>query len=188
LGRIYAFTHIRIYIGWATSTLLQFNASTFFAGPHTLIYSINYILTLKILKNQDIRMENERSYHRVRQLCLQHHLSLAVLFGSYTGQKTDQNSDVDIAVMPEQPDTEVDLLQLIVDIESMYNKTVDLVLLSSKTDSLILFEIFRNGRLLYEKEAGLFDAQFVRACKLYYDTAPLRIMESQYLQSLTKTG
>jgi predicted nucleotidyltransferase len=119
----------------------------------------------------------------LRHYCRERHIRLAVLFGSWAQARGRQGSDVDVAILPAwgcPPDT----LQWIFDFQALfYDRHVDLVVLRPHTDPLLLFKIFFKGRPLYEDVPGLFQAQRIRAWKLYLDTAPLRQRQKSFLEA-----
>ncbi|WP_448382715.1 nucleotidyltransferase domain-containing protein [Desulfosoma sp.] len=119
----------------------------------------------------------------LRRYCRERHIRLAVLFGSWAQGKGRQGSDVDVAVLPARG-CHPDPLQWIFDFqEFFFDRHVDLVVLSPHTDPLLLCEIFFTGRPLYEDVSGVFQAERIRAWKLYLDTAPLRRRRKSFLEA-----
>ncbi len=105
-----------------------------------------------------------------------------VLFGSSVSGKTRRTSDTDIAVKLEQ-NTEVSKLELIYELSELFRgKEIDLVVLTADTAPLLLYEIFSNGRLLYEKYPGIFDKERLKAWKRYIDTQKIRTLQKNYLK------
>lgn len=100
---------------------------------------------------------------------------LAILFGSAANPSASDPRDIDLAVefevMP-GPETRLALIGSLQDVAG--RRVVDLVFLHRDTDPVLLFEVFRGGRPLYEGEPGLFVRGAVRAAALYDDAEPFR--------------
>jgi predicted nucleotidyltransferase len=106
---------------------------------------------------------------------------LVVLFGSLA--RGEDGRDVDLAVQPaadpgllEQGGWQATLEEL------MAPRPVDLVLLHDGLSPLARFEIFRDGRCLYEAQPGLFSAEQDRAFFLYADSEKFRRAEQEMLR------
>jgi predicted nucleotidyltransferase len=98
---------------------------------------------------------------------------LVVLFGSTAREGTGR--DLDIAVLVREDIdlfTQADWLEKLAAIADPI--PVDLVLITNGLSPLTRFEIFRHGRCLYEREAGLFDREWDRAFFLHADSEWLR--------------
>lgn len=100
---------------------------------------------------------------------------LLVLFGSAADGAGAQAGDVDLAVVfPKLPDAER-RLALIGEIQDVCDsRTADVVFLHPDTDPVLRFEIFRGGVPIYERSAGLFNDEVVRALALFEDALPFR--------------
>lgn len=119
---------------------------------------------------------------KIKDFCIKNKIQLMVLFGSSASGKTRRTSDTDIAVKLEQ-NAEVSKLELIYELSELFmGKEIDLVVLTADTDPLLLYEIFSNGRLLYEKYPGIFDKERLRAWKRYIDTQKIRMLQKNYLK------
>jgi predicted nucleotidyltransferase len=119
-------------------------------------------------------------------LCEEHGIELLVLFGSRADGKSHPGSDIDLAVKI-RPHREVSKLELIFRLGGLFDDgEIDLVLLTRDTDPLLLHEIFTKGRPLHEAQAGIFDAERLRAWKLYLDTEDLRKMQVTYLRKFAE--
>ncbi|HAK88118.1 MAG: hypothetical protein A2077_02905 [Nitrospirae bacterium GWC2_46_6] len=122
----------------------------------------------------------------IRRFCEENNIELLVLFGSHVSGETHPESDVDVAVKFGEK-AEVSKLELIYRLDNILDgKNIDLVILTSDTAPLLLYEIFFNGRPLYERITGIFDAEKLRAWKLYIDTKKLRAMQKKYLKEFTE--
>lgn len=115
-------------------------------------------------------------------------IELLVVFGSVAGRTERPGSDIDLAVKMKKGRT-MAKLELIYHLGAFFvDREIDLVVLSIDTDPVLLFEIFSAGKPLYEDKPGVFDNEWLRACKLYYDTEKLRRMQAEYLRKLSNGG
>lgn len=125
---------------------------------------------------------------RVRDVCLDvGGVRLAIVFGSHATGKAGTQSDVDVGLLPSDPELplapELELarrLSLAVDAE------VDLVRLD-RDDPFLGFEVARTGRLAVEAAPGLFAAYRADAVSRWFDfeetIAPHR---KAYLERLSR--
>ena len=119
---------------------------------------------------------------KIKDFCIKNKIQLMVLFGSSASGKLHLKSDTDIAVKLEQ-NAEVSKLELIYELSELFmGKEIDLVVLTTDTDPVLLYEIFSSGRLLYEKYSGIFDREKLKAWKRYIDTKKIRILQKRYLK------
>jgi len=118
----------------------------------------------------------------IKSFCEENRISLFVVFGSWARKETHPRSDIDIAVVPEDSDSVVDKLKLICSLESIFERPVDLTVVTKDTDPLLGFEIFFRGKPLYEKTDGLFEKQKLAAWKKYLDTEKIRKMERDFVE------
>ena len=122
----------------------------------------------------------------IKSFCRENGFDLLVLFGSSAADRTHIESDMDVAVKCSE-NTKISRLQMIYELDDFFNgKKIDLVLLSPDTDPLLLYEIFCNGKCLYESRKGLFTKEKLRAWKLYLDTDKIRKMNKKYLKDFVK--
>ena len=123
---------------------------------------------------------------KIKEFCEENKLSLFVVFGSYANLKTHKKSDIDIAVLPENYNSEVDKLKLIYELERIFDLPVDLVVVTNHIDSLLEFEIFSNGKSLYEERDGLFEERRLKAWKKYLDTERIRELRGEFINNYIK--
>lgn len=122
----------------------------------------------------------------IKKFCPQAGVELLVRFGSTARGTARAGSDVDLAVKME-PGRTASKLDLLYQFGGMFgDREIDLVVLTIDTDPVLLFEIFSQGRPLYEARSGLFDAERLRALKLFYDTGKLRAFREDYLKKAVK--
>jgi len=113
-------------------------------------------------------------------ICHRYDIELLILFGSAAFETCHAGSDVDLAVKP-AINKQISKLHLIQDLEAIFqDRQIDLTVLTKYTDPLLLFEIFSNGRLLFESVAGIFEKNRLKAWHLYLDSMPLRQLEKSY--------
>jgi predicted nucleotidyltransferase len=116
----------------------------------------------------------------VRDLARRFRWRLVVLFGSVA--RDGKGRDLDLAVLPaampgllEEGGWQAELEALCVPWE------VDLLLLNPETSPVTRFQVFRDGRCLYEAEAGLFERERDRAFFLYADSEHFRRQQRETL-------
>ncbi len=118
----------------------------------------------------------------IKSFCEENNIELLVLFGSCASGGMHPARDIDVAVKSGQK-AEISKLELIYQLgDFLDGKDLDLVILTPDTDPLLLYEIFSRGRPIYEKNPGIFDAERLRAWKLYLDTERVRMMQKKYLK------
>ena len=100
---------------------------------------------------------------------------LLVLFGSEALGRAGRGSDLDLAISFDPLPTAEERLRIVGEIQDLcVPRSADVVFLRPETDPVLRFEIFRNGKTLYERERGLFVEERVRALMLYEDALPFR--------------
>lgn len=122
----------------------------------------------------------------IKSFCQESGIELLVLFGSSAGDTSETARDIDIA-MKLKKGIRISKLKLIYKLDDFFNrKNIDLVLLTSDIDPLLIYEIFSTGKCLYERRKGIFEKEKLRAWKLYLDTEKIRSMRSRYLKDFVK--
>jgi predicted nucleotidyltransferase len=110
-----------------------------------------------------------------------HKIMLVILYGSHATDEADEFSDWDIAVMPKHH-TRPQWLSLLSDIHTTFEIEVECAIITTETDPLFRWEVFRQGIALYEDEPGRFNDEYVMAWKIYLDTAKLRRWEKEVIE------
>lgn len=123
---------------------------------------------------------------QINEFCHQNKIALFIIFGSYAKAKTHAMSDIDIALNFQDRNAQIDKLQLIFELEGIFDQQVDLVVLTPFTDPVLLFEIFTNGKPIFEKEPFLFEEHKLIAWKKYLDTEKFRGMQHQYIKNYVR--
>jgi predicted nucleotidyltransferase len=124
---------------------------------------------------------------RLCQWCREQSIRLCVLFGSQASGQTHDRSDIDLALWPHQVQLADVKLRWWSELERLLDQKVSLVLVSPAVDPLLGFEIVRAGRVIYEREDGLWQQQRLQLWRLYTDTAPLRQLERQKLREFAES-
>lgn len=98
-------------------------------------------------------------------------LKLVMVFGSVVTGKTHKRSDIDLAFFFENRVDILDLTNRV--IRLLKTDNVDVVDLG-RASPLLKFSAARYGKVLYEREPGLFSAFYSLAFRRYVDTKKLR--------------
>jgi predicted nucleotidyltransferase len=127
---------------------------------------------------------------KLKKICEKHHIDLVVLFGSRAQGNSRRDSDLDIAVHLYPYDAKCDKLGLIVDLDHLFQRTIDLVVLNTVESDTLRHEIFKHGQPLYDRAGDLFTALKVDAFLRFGDSEYLRRIRDQslrrYLEGLGK--
>ncbi len=98
-------------------------------------------------------------------------LKLVLLFGSAVLGKVHKQSDIDLAFLFDKP---VDILSLTNRvIRLLHADNIDVVDLR-RASPLLKFSVVKNGRLLYERQPGMFNEFYSLAFRMYVDSKKLR--------------
>lgn len=102
-----------------------------------------------------------------------YNIELLVYFGSYQTEYYNQESDIDIAFLASGPLALDDQISLLEDLIRLHRKSeLDLVDLR-RADPVLRYEVALNGKVLYEKEVGLFERYSLFYIKRFYELKPL---------------
>lgn len=113
----------------------------------------------------------EELKNRLSPIFKEEDIRLVILFGSAASGKIHKNSDVDIAFLFDKP---VDILELTNRvIRLMHTNSVDVIDLR-RASPLLRFSIVKRGKLLYEKQPGMFNGFSSLVFRTYIDTKKLR--------------
>lgn len=108
-----------------------------------------------------------------------------VPFGS--AARGEAARDLDLAVLPAtMPSLLTQGAWLAAPEERLASWAVDLLLLGDETSPVARFEVFRQGRCLFEAEPGLFSREQDRAFFLYADSEPIRRQMREVLHARTE--
>lgn len=118
--------------------------------------------------------------------CQEHPVRLAVLFGSQATGKVHQQSDVDLALWPDQPLATRSKLRWLRELEDLLRQEVNLILVSADLDPVLGFEIQRNGQLIFEREPELWSHHRAQLWHSYNDSLPFRRAAYQRLRQFAE--
>ncbi len=108
----------------------------------------------------------------------------AYIFGSQAKGKGSKLSDVDIALLLKEgvdPVRRFNLrLQFMVDLEGVYHRQVDVVILN-EVKPLLQYQVLKYGRILYEREREKRVQFEMRARRAYFDIKPGLELQSRAL-------
>lgn len=106
-------------------------------------------------------------------------LQLVLLFGSAVTGKMHKQSDIDLAFLFDKP---VDILTLTNKVIRLLNTdNIDVIDLR-RASPLLKFSIVKNGRLIYEKEQGIFNEFYSLAFRRYIDTKKMRVAQAKAIE------
>lgn len=118
---------------------------------------------------------------KIRILAEQYRLTFVILFGSQATGKTHRESDVDIAYQSVEPLSLREEGKLILDLMPIFKTNkIDLVALHN-APPLLLNEIVRTGRVLYERIPAAFVDFYLYARRVYDESRPLFRLRSEYV-------
>jgi predicted nucleotidyltransferase len=128
----------------------------------------------------DVTVTTEQQ-QALAELASSHRWRLVVLFGSTA--RAGKGRDVDVAVLPSGDVSLMEQGGWQARLEALFApEPVDLLLLHDALSPLTRFEVFRDGKCLYEAEPGLFSAEQDRAFFLYADSEKFRRASREMLR------
>ena len=132
-------------------------------------------------------MENiDKLKEKSKEIADKYGLSFVALFGSQATGRTNQKSDIDIAVIRKHPINFDDRLKIIGDFSDMLKREdVEVVDLVSASPTL-MYVVVRDGKLLYEEKENDFLNWKLYAIKIWMETAWLRDMSRKSLVDWAK--
>ncbi|MFQ6082335.1 MAG: nucleotidyltransferase domain-containing protein [Candidatus Aminicenantia bacterium] len=121
---------------------------------------------------------------RLRKICKKSNLNLVILFGSHATKKgIKKESDIDIGILYKKVENIVknDLRLTQAFIKVLGNDRVDLIYLNY-ADPLLLFEMAKNGILLYQDKEDRFAEFKIKAIKRHLDAEKFYKLEDLCLE------
>lgn len=130
------------------------------------------------------RVTTSELAQKLRPLFERPDVQLVMLFGSYVSGNVHPRSDLDLAILAQEP---LDLVGLTTEIiQLLHLNDIDLVDLRRATP-LLAREIVRQGVVLYERDPGTY-AQFVSlTIRRYVDTRKFREAQQLSVQRFLQT-
>ncbi len=123
---------------------------------------------------------------KIRDICKSHGIKILVLFGSALFKNP---RDIDLAAFPETgatPDS-INKLELISELESLFRKKADIVVINPGSSTTLLYEICRGSLLLYEEEPGSFEDERSIAFRKYADTFKIRKLREENIKNFARS-
>ncbi len=123
---------------------------------------------------------------KIAEWCRGRPVKLCVLFGSQATGRQRPDSDVDLAIWPDQAPSAQTKLTWLRELETLLGKSVSLALVSADLDPVLGFEIVRDGRLIYEQQAELWFKHRAQLWHAYNDSLPFRLAARKQLNQFAK--
>lgn len=123
---------------------------------------------------------------KVAVWCSNKPVKLCVLFGSQATGRQRPDSDVDLAIWPDQAPSAQTKLTWLRELETMLGKPVSLALVSADLDPVLGFEIVRDGRLVYEQQPELWFKHRSQLWHAYNDSLPFRRASREHLNQFAR--
>ncbi|BAF70683.1 type VII toxin-antitoxin system MntA family adenylyltransferase antitoxin [Nitratiruptor sp. SB155-2] len=127
---------------------------------------------------------------KLKNYFCQKEIDFALLFGSFAKNKAHHLSDVDIgAYFLKEPDI-LDIGEMVLDLEEITGKRVDLVVLNDlyKKNPLLSFNIVQNHETLCVKDENKYVDFKANSYLWYFDHEPLFAMQKVAFEQRVKNG
>ena len=118
---------------------------------------------------------------QLKSIAEKYGLRLIVLFGSQVTGRTHLESDVDVAVWTTRPLTSARRTRLWMELSDAFRAEIDLAVLNH-AEPLLLSQVARKGKLLYENKRWAWDEFKAYAFRYYEDTQKFRDDLTRYLK------
>ncbi len=130
-------------------------------------------------------MKTEKSdlLKKIKQLATKYRFLFVVQYGSSIAGLAPR--DYDIAFASDHI-PKISPLEIARRLQSHFDKPLDIVFLTTRTDPLLSYEILTKGKLLYERKKESYIKFKVFAWKRYLDTKKFRDLEDLYLKKEIK--
>ncbi len=123
--------------------------------------------------NGDEFMVIRLDYCEIGEIAKKYDMEFMVYFGSYQTKFYNKNSDIDIGILSSRCLDTDKLMKLLEELIIFHRKSeIDLVDLRS-AEPILRYEIAKDGKLLYEREEGLFERYRLFYIKRFYELTPL---------------
>jgi len=120
-------------------------------------------------------------------LCKKYQINLMIIFGSFVTENFNHKSDIDLAILA----TNINLIKdnrvlILKKLENLFkHREIDLILLNH-ADPLLKFNIATEGKMIYEKEAGIYNEFLVRAMNEHNDAKKFYKLDKKYINDFLK--
>ncbi|MBE7530649.1 MAG: nucleotidyltransferase domain-containing protein [Chloroflexi bacterium] len=109
-------------------------------------------------------------------------VQLCVLFGSQATGKARTDSDIDLALWVKPPPEPLVKLRWLGELIDLLGKEVNVVWVGPDTNPVLGFEIVRDGRVLFEREPGIWATKQLHLWHAYTDAAPFRRLAREQMR------
>jgi hypothetical protein len=128
------------------------------------------------------RQEREKLINKLKKVLSKQPIKLAYLYGSYARGQETPKSDIDIAIVLENPHCKM-VFGFPADVSiHISGKEIDLRVMDEKTEPVFLHSVLKNKILLFAKDEKTRIDFEVKAMKTYFDTEHLRKLNYYYLK------
>ena len=117
-------------------------------------------------------MEIKTKSKEIGEIAQKYGLELVVLFGSRARGDNRSASDADVAYLASVPLPLMDEARLALELAPILGGVIDLANIKGASP-LLARHIFKDGKTLYEREAGLSTEMFIKSLRVYQETVPL---------------
>ena len=118
--------------------------------------------------------------------CQQQSVRLCVLFGSQATGQASECSDIDLAIWPAESLSTSVRSRWVRELETMLGQAVSLVIVSADLNPVLGMEIYRHGRLIYERKPELWFHHRLQLWHVYNDSLPFLWAARQRLHKFTE--
>lgn len=118
----------------------------------------------------------------LKQIAIEFKLDLLIVFGSYAKGTQNKNSDLDIAYISSKKIDEVELNWQI--IQKTNIEEIDINEIRNNNSFVFNEQIFRHGKLIFEKKEGIFYKLLNRSYLNYQDSKFLRETKNRVLTKI----
>lgn len=120
---------------------------------------------------------------KIKQLAAKYRFLFVVQYGSSIAGSAPRDYDVAFA---SDHILKISPVEIAHQLQSHFDRPVDIVFLTTRTDPLLSHEILTKGKLLYERKKGSYIKFKIFAWKKYLDTKKFRDLEDIYLKKEIK--
>jgi predicted nucleotidyltransferase len=132
-------------------------------------------------------MHNLESFRSdIQALAQKHDLDLVILFGSQARGNTHPKSDIDLGVTSNKPIELSKMLEIIGDFSSLLKREDVEVVDLNQAGFTLLGAVVRDGKMMYEKEDGMFAKYILHVHSLWLEAEWLRDLQKKALLDWVK--
>lgn len=133
-------------------------------------------------------MLDQETLEKLKKALAKQPIKLAYLYGSYSRGQETPKSDIDIAIVLENPQGKT-VFGFPADVSiHIPGKEIDLRVIDSESDPVFLHSVLKNKILLFAKDEKTRTDFEVKAMKIFFDTEHLRKLNYYYLKKSLEDG